>query len=105
MGKGQKLFSVTPCADRYRQTKRGFRGSLFNPNPNRRRRLMKKLREETVPYNTGWAAQLKKGEVIRITATTTVDFVAFNLQNFKERFDQARTKVYNMKIFISTGDT
>jgi uncharacterized protein YcgI (DUF1989 family) len=66
---------------------------------------MKKLREETVPYNTGWAAELKKGQVMRITATTTVDFVAFNLQNFKERFDQARTKVYNMKIFISTGDT
>ena len=66
---------------------------------------MKKLREETVPYNTGWAAELKRGQVMRITATTTVDFVAFNLQNFKERFDQARTKVYNMKIFISTGDT
>jgi hypothetical protein len=37
VGKGQKLFSVTPCARRYRQTKRSFRGSLFNPNPNRRR--------------------------------------------------------------------
>lgn len=65
---------------------------------------MKKLREETVPSNTGWAAELKKGEVIRIDATTTVDFVAFSLQNLRERFDQARTKVYNMKIFISAGD-
>ena len=42
--------------------------------------------------------------MIRITATTTVDFVAFDLQNLRERFDQARTKVYNMKIFISAGD-
>ncbi|MBI4490295.1 MAG: urea carboxylase-associated family protein [Deltaproteobacteria bacterium] len=66
--------------------------------------MMKKLREETVPSNTGWAAELKKGEVIRIDATTTVDFVAFSLQNLRERFDQARTKVYNMKIFISAGD-
>lgn len=65
---------------------------------------MKKLREETVPSNTGWTAELKKGEVIRIDAMTTVDFVAFSLQNLRERFDQARTKVYNMKIFISTGD-
>jgi len=65
---------------------------------------MKKLREETVPHNTGWAAELQKGQVIRITATTTVDFVAFDLQNLRERFDQARTKVYNMKIFISAGD-
>ncbi len=65
---------------------------------------MKKLREETVPHNTGWAAELQKGQVICITATTTVDFVAFDLQNLRERFDQARTKVYNMKIFISAGD-
>jgi hypothetical protein len=65
---------------------------------------MKKVREETVPYNTGWSAEMKKGQVIRITATTTVDLVAFNLHNLMERFDQARTKVYNMKIFISTGD-
>jgi len=65
---------------------------------------MKKLREETVPLNTGWAAELKKGQIIRVSATTTVDFVAFDLQNLRERFDQARTKVYNMKIFISTGD-
>ena len=65
---------------------------------------MKKLREETVPYNTGWASELKVGQIIRITGTTTVDFVAFNLHNLRERFDQARTKVYNMKIFISTGD-
>ena len=64
---------------------------------------MKKLREETVPNNTGWAAELKKGQIIRIAAVTTVDFVAFSLHNLRERFDQARTKVYNMKIFISTG--
>ena len=65
---------------------------------------MKKITEETVPYNTGWAADLKKGQVLRITATTTVDFVCFRRENLKERFDQARTKVYNMKIFITTGD-
>ncbi|MFQ5540013.1 MAG: DUF1989 domain-containing protein, partial [Candidatus Binatia bacterium] len=65
---------------------------------------MKTIKKETVPYNTGWADDLKKGQIIRITATTTVDFVAFDRQNLRERFDQARTKVYNMKIFISSGD-
>jgi hypothetical protein len=65
---------------------------------------MKKLREETVAYNTGWAAELPGGRIIRIVGTTTVDFVAFDLHNLRERFDQARTKVYNMKLFISTGD-
>src|SRR3990170_2682714 len=65
---------------------------------------MKKLQEAHVPYNTGWAGELKKGQVIRILATTTVDFVCMRLDNLKERFDQARTKVYNMKFFITTGD-
>src|SRR5688500_9152096 len=65
---------------------------------------MNKLKEAHVPYNTGWAGDLKKGQVIRITATTTVDFVCMRRENLKERFDQARTKVYNMKIFLTTGD-
>ena len=65
---------------------------------------MKKINEAHVPHNTGWAGELKKDQVIRITATTTVDFVCFRLENLRERFDQARTKVYNMKLFISAGD-
>jgi uncharacterized protein YcgI (DUF1989 family) len=65
---------------------------------------MKTLSEQHVPYNTGWAGELKKGQVIRITATTTVDFVCMKRDNLRERFDQARTKVYNMKLFVSTGD-
>lgn len=65
---------------------------------------MKKIKEEHVPSNTGWSGELKKGQVIRITATTTVDFVCLKKENLKERFDQARTKVYNGKIFISKGD-
>src|SRR5574341_2086572 len=46
---------------------------------------------------------MKQGQVIRITATTTVDFVFFKLQNLRERFDQARTKVYNMTLFVTAG--
>jgi hypothetical protein len=65
---------------------------------------MKKVKEAHVPYNSGWAGELKHGQVIRILATTTVDFVCMRLDTLKERFDQARTKVYNMKIFITTGD-
>lgn len=65
---------------------------------------MKIVKEEHVPHNTGWAGELKKGQVIRIIAATTVDFVCFKLQNLRERFDQPRTKVYNMKLFISTSD-
>lgn len=62
------------------------------------------LSKAHVPHNTGWSGELKSGQIIRIVATTTVDFVCFKLDNLRERFDQARTKVYNMKIFISAGD-
>jgi uncharacterized protein YcgI (DUF1989 family) len=65
---------------------------------------MKTIVEAHVPHNTGWSAEMKQGQVIRITATTTVDFVCFKSQNLCERFDQARTKVYNMKLFLTTGD-
>ena len=65
---------------------------------------MKKVKEQHLPFNTGWAGEIKKGQVLRIIAITTVDFVCFRRENLKERFDQARTKVYNGKIFITTGD-
>jgi len=65
---------------------------------------MKTVKEQHVPHNTGWAGELRTGQVIRILATTTVDFVCLRRDNLKERFDQARTKVYNGKIFITTGD-
>jgi uncharacterized protein YcgI (DUF1989 family) len=65
---------------------------------------MKKILEAHVPHNTGWSAGMKQGQVIRISATTTVDFVFFRQSNLRERFDQARTKVYNMKLFLSAGD-
>jgi hypothetical protein len=64
---------------------------------------MKTIVEAHVPHNTGWSAEMKKGQIIRITATTTVDFVCFRLQNLRERFDQARTKVYNMTLFVTVG--
>ena len=35
---------------------------------------------------------------------STADYTVFNLRNVKERFDQARTKVDQGKIYVSTGD-
>ena len=64
---------------------------------------MKTIAEAHVPHNTGWSVEMKQGQIIRITATTTVDFVFFKLQNLRERFDQARTKVYNMTLFVTAG--
>ena len=66
--------------------------------------LLNIVTQETAPPNTGWASPVEKGQVLRLTAMTIIDFVAFNAADLSERFDQARTKVYNMKIWVSTGD-
>jgi uncharacterized protein YcgI (DUF1989 family) len=57
-----------------------------------------------VAKNSGAAFELKKGQRLRIAGKSIVDFVAFNLHDLAERFDQARTKTNQVKIFISTGD-
>ena len=64
----------------------------------------KSVFEEEIPYLTGRAWELKKGQHIRIMARHTVDFVVFSLNNLNERFDQARTKTNQLKIFITKGD-
>jgi uncharacterized protein len=62
------------------------------------------LRSTVVPKNSGAAFELRKGQRLRIAGRSIVDFVAFNLDDWAERFDQARTKTNQVKIFISTGD-
>jgi uncharacterized protein YcgI (DUF1989 family) len=62
------------------------------------------LLSQVVPKNSGAALVLKKGQRLRIAGKSIVDFVAFNLHDLTERFDQARTKTNQVKIFISTGD-
>ncbi len=57
-----------------------------------------------VPRNSGYAFEVSAGQHVKIQGHTIVDFVAFNRANLRERFDQARTKANQGKIFISTGD-
>lgn len=62
------------------------------------------IEDVIVPYNTGRSFIVKKGQRIRVIAESTVDFVVFNYDNLWERFDQARTKANQCKVYISTGD-
>jgi uncharacterized protein len=62
------------------------------------------LKSEVVAKNSGAAFELRKGQRLRIAGRSIVDFVAFNLHDLNERFDQARTKTNQAKIFISTAD-
>jgi uncharacterized protein YcgI (DUF1989 family) len=51
-----------------------------------------------------WAGEMAAGAELRITARSVASLVCFNAVNLRERFDQARTKVYNMKIWLAAGD-
>lgn len=62
------------------------------------------LESKIVSKNSGAAVVFKKGQRLRVAGKSIVDFVAFNLHDLNERFDQARTKTNQAKIFISTGD-
>src|SRR5262245_30772203 len=62
------------------------------------------LKSEAVAKNSGAGLEVRKGQRLSIEGRSIVDFVAFNLQDLTERFDQARTKTNQVKIFISTGD-
>ena len=65
---------------------------------------MQALHDVTVRVNSGTAWEMKKGQRARITFQSIVDFVVFNRDNLTERFDQARTKANQGKIYLSTGD-
>ena len=62
------------------------------------------LWERQLPRNTGFAFDLMKGQSVRIASLTIIDFVCFNRENLRERFDQARTKANQRKVFLTTGD-
>jgi len=50
------------------------------------------LTSEVVPKNSGAAFEVKRGQRLRVAGRSIVDFVAFNLHDLNERFDQARTR-------------
>jgi uncharacterized protein YcgI (DUF1989 family) len=57
-----------------------------------------------IPPNSGRSFEVAKDQYLVVKGTTIADFVLFNRHNLRERFDQARTKANQGKIFISTGD-
>ena len=65
---------------------------------------MRAIIQDTIPSNTGRTYLVQKGQHIRVSGKTIVDFVPFAYPNIRERFDQSRTKAFHRRIFISTGD-
>ena len=64
---------------------------------------MKIIEEYLAPKNTGWATEMKVGQVLRLTARTIIDFVAFDGSDYGEAFDQAPTKEANRSIYLKRG--
>ncbi|MEE2954759.1 MAG: urea carboxylase-associated family protein [Pseudomonadota bacterium] len=64
---------------------------------------MHAIKENLVKKNSGWAATIEKNQVLRLTAQTIIDFVAFDKNNYKEAFDQAPTKEANRCIYLKKG--
>lgn len=67
----------------------------------------KVLTDAVVPARSGKAFVVKKGQHIRIIdieGGQIGDFVVYNANDIRERLSQARTKVNQGKIFLTTGD-
>lgn len=62
------------------------------------------IREHTIAANSGWGTRMDRGQTLRLTATGPLSLVCFNAADLTERFDQARTKVYNMRLWITAGE-
>jgi uncharacterized protein len=80
--------------------------TIFQSQPFAEKEAMpgKMLWERELERNIGFAFDVAAGQSIRITSQTIIDFVCFSRENLRERFDQARTKANQRKVFISTGD-
>lgn len=67
----------------------------------------KVIEDASIESSSAKAMIVKKGQVFRISVPegpTVGDFVSFCLDDLNERFDQARTKVDNGKIYVTKGD-
>lgn len=61
------------------------------------------IKHEVAARNSGWASLIARGHVLRLSARTIIDFVAFDAENFHDGFDQARTKEANRCIYLRRG--
>jgi hypothetical protein len=66
---------------------------------------MQQICHDIAPRNTGWAAEMKAGQILRLSARTIIDFVAFNRHDYTEAFDQAPTKEESGCIYFKRGHT
>jgi len=64
---------------------------------------MRIVRDDVAPRNTGWAAEMEAGQVLRLSARTIIDFVAFDRHDYAQAFDQAPTKEASGCLYLKRG--
>ena len=67
---------------------------------------MKLVLDKHLSPRTGWAGVVARGQRLRVVEEDggqIGDFVVFNADNLRERFDQGRTKANQGRIFITKG--
>lgn len=64
---------------------------------------MRIVKSEVAPRNSGWGSTIRRGQILRLTARTIIDFVAFDLDDPRDAFDQARTKEASGCIYLKRG--
>lgn len=64
---------------------------------------MKTIGEQVVKPNTGWMGNVDRGQILRITGKSVIDFNAFKRGDIREFFDVARTRIYNLNIYPAAG--
>ena len=61
------------------------------------------ISEAVVVPQKGWIGEVDKGQILRITGKSVLDFNAFKRGDTKEFFDVARTRIYNLNIYPAKG--
>jgi uncharacterized protein YcgI (DUF1989 family) len=66
---------------------------------------MSVIKEVIVAPNKGSIADVNKGQIVRITGKSVIDFNAFSRKDPKEYFDAARTRIYNLNMYPTKGQS
>ena len=64
---------------------------------------MEIISEETVNPQEGWMGNLDRGQILKITGRSVIDFNAFKREDIREYFDTARTRIYNLNMYPTAG--
>lgn len=64
---------------------------------------MEIISETSVRPNSGWMGEVDRGQILRLTARSVIDFNAFKRGDIAEYFDTARTRIYNLNLYPTTG--